>query len=282
MRRSTIITTLLFAGALAMSTPALAQHGGGHGGGGGHTSGGSRSGGTSAGSAARAWGGGARMGGGVGVTRGTGGAVRGPYVGGGGAYRGGSVYRGSSAYRGGAIYGSRVYGSRYYGGGRYWNVAPIRYYHPYYSFRPYFSLGFGLWAGYPVSWAYPYYDPYYDPSAYPDPYPDPYSDPYPATGGPGYSVAPPVNVTPNTQNEAGLDQGNLGGMSFEISPSDAQIFIDGNPVGTVGQFTPSSQPLGVPAGRHHIEIRQSGYKTMSFDVDIVAGQVIPYQGQMER
>jgi hypothetical protein len=31
-----------------------------------------------------------------------------------------------------------------------------------------------------------------------------------------------------------------------------------------------------------LEIRDVGYKTMSFDVDIVAGQVIPYQGQMER
>jgi hypothetical protein len=91
-----------------------------------------------------------------------------------------------------------------------------------------------------------------------------------------------VNVTPNTQNEAGLDQGNLGGMSFEITPGTAQIFIDGNLAGTVGQFTPSSQPLGVPAGRHHVEIHQDGYKTMSFDVDIVSGQVIPYQGQMER
>jgi len=31
-----------------------------------------------------------------------------------------------------------------------------------------------------------------------------------------------------------------------------------------------------------VEIHDDGYKTMSFDVDIVAGQVIPYQGQMER
>jgi len=220
------------------------------------------------------------MGGSVGVSRGAGGVVRGPYVG------GARVYRGGNYYRGGGFYGSRaVYSGRSWGG-RYWNVAPIRYYRPYYTFRPYFSLGFGLWSGYPVSWAYPYYYPYYYPYAYPYPYS--YADPYPPTGGPGYTVAPPVNVTPNSQNpqspqqEAGLDQGNLGGMSFEITPADAQIFIDGNPIGTVGQFTPSSQPLGVPAGRHHVEIRQSGYKTMSFDVDIVAGQVIPYQGQMER
>jgi hypothetical protein len=77
------------------------------------------------------------------------------------------------------------------------------------------------------------------------------------------------------------DQSNLGGMSFEITPSDAQVFVDGSYVGTVGQFTPTTQPIGVPSGHHHVEIRSVGYKTMSFDVDVVAGQVIPYQGQME-
>ena len=58
--------------------------------------------------------------------------------------------------------------------------------------------------------------------------------------------------------------------------------MDGALVGTVGQFTPTSQPLGLVAGRHRIEVRAPGYQTMSFDVNIVAGQVIPYQGEMER
>jgi hypothetical protein len=53
-------------------------------------------------------------------------------------------------------------------------------------------------------------------------------------------------------------------------------------VGTVGDFTPTTQPLGVEAGHHHVEIRAPGYQTMSFDVDIIAGQVIPYQGSLER
>jgi hypothetical protein len=53
-------------------------------------------------------------------------------------------------------------------------------------------------------------------------------------------------------------------------------------VGTVGEFTPTTQPLGLEVGHHHIEIRASGYRTMSFDVDIIAGQVIPYQGSLER
>ena len=42
------------------------------------------------------------------------------------------------------------------------------------------------------------------------------------------------------------------------------------------------QPLGLPAGYHRIEIRAPGYQTMSFDAEIVAGQVIPYQGVMQR
>jgi hypothetical protein len=74
----------------------------------------------------------------------------------------------------------------------------------------------------------------------------------------------------------------MGGLSFQISPGDAQVFVDGRPVGTAGQFTPTTQPLGLPAGRHQIEVRASGYRTMSFEVNIVAGQVIPYQGTLER
>jgi hypothetical protein len=249
-------------------------------------------------------GGGMRMGAPAGVPRGTTGTFRGgpnnTWRGGtwngnawrGGAWNGnawrggtwnGNVWRGGTwngAWRGGAWRGG-YWGPGRYWGGRWWNVAPIHYYRPYYSFSPYFSLGFGLWAGYPVAWSYPYYYPYY----YSD-YPYPYVD----SGTAGYSVSPPVDVTsdysstlPSTVGTSGTqDQSNLGGMSFEITPGTALVFIDGKQVGTVGQFTPSSQPLGVPAGRHHVEIHQSGYKTMSFDVDIVAGQVMPYQGQMER
>jgi hypothetical protein len=211
------------------------------------------------------------MGGGFAAPHGT---VRGPYVGSGFYRGGGGFYRGGGYYGGG--YGSRYYGGGRYWGGHYWNVAPFHYFRPYYTFHPYFNLGFGLWAGYSVPWAYPYYYPY----SYPYPYP--YS-----SAVPGYSVTPPVTVEPNTSAEpetAGVqpDQSNLGGMSFEITPSDAQVFVDGNYVGTVGQFTPSSQPLGVPSGHHRVEVRLNGYKTIAFDADIVAGQVIPYQGQMER
>ena len=78
------------------------------------------------------------------------------------------------------------------------------------------------------------------------------------------------------------DQTNMGGLSFDVTPGTAELFVDNMRVGTVGQFTPTTQPLGLEAGHHHIEVRAAGYHTLSFDVDIIAGQVIPYQGTMER
>jgi len=146
----------------------------------------------------------------------------------------------------------RYYGPRY--AGPRFSIAPRRFYRPYYVFRPRFGIGFGIWAGFPVT----YYDPYYHP----------YAD---------YRYAIPsqssMRVQPNLAN--------MGGLSFDITPDTAEVFVDGDYVGEVGQFTSSSQPLGLPAGRHHVELREPGYDVMSFDVDIVAGQVIPYQGQLQ-
>jgi hypothetical protein len=163
--------------------------------------------------------------------------------------------------------GPRYYSGRYNGpryGGPSFTIAPRRFYRPYYVFQPRLSIGFGLWAGFPVT----YYDPYYYPYDY-----------YPyATATPGYVAPPPgsINVQPNQAN-----QPNMGGLSFSITPDTAEVWVDGNYFGTVGQFTPESEPLGMPAGRHHVELREPGYQVGSFDVDIVAGQVIPYQGVLE-
>ena len=71
-------------------------------------------------------------------------------------------------------------------------------------------------------------------------------------------------------------------MSFQITPGSAAVFVDGTYIGTAGTFGPSSQPLGLIPGRHHIEIRAEGYQTMTFDADVTAGQVIPYQGTLQR
>jgi hypothetical protein len=172
------------------------------------------------------------------------------------------------------------------------NVAPARFYRPYYTFRPRLNIGFGLWVGVPI--AYPYYYGYYNPYpvyGYPTPYPQ-YGYPYPPANypAPNYPAAnyPPSGYPPSGYPPSGSvgvqgpNEANTGGISFVITPSTAEVYVDGQFLGQVGQFTATSQPLGLTTGRHHVEIRASGYRTVDFDVDIVAGQVIPYEGTLER
>ncbi|HUK33492.1 MAG TPA: hypothetical protein VLV86_06265 [Vicinamibacterales bacterium] len=154
-------------------------------------------------------------------------------------------------------YTGRYYGPRY--AGPRFAIAPRRFYRPYYVFRPRFSIAFGIWAGYPIT----YYDAFYYPYDY-----------YP------YATAP-VPLPPPGSVDVQPGPSNMGGLSFDIAPSTAEVWVDDNYFGTVAQFTPSSQPLGLVAGRHHVQLREPGYQVSSFDVDIIAGQVIPFQGQLE-
>jgi hypothetical protein len=216
----------------------------------------------------------------------------------GGVYRNdGNRYNNGNGYNNGyRNYPYRSYS--YHNGHAYYYRPPVRFYQPYYSFRPRFSIGFGLWAGYPVPYAYSYYDPFYYGSS-------PYDYAYPSTGYPStYPAYPPPAQYPQPQypqspyppspypqsapdpNSIGVQPGqaqaNTGGLSFDITPTDAEVTVDGRFVGTVDQFTANSQPLGLSAGRHQVQIEAPGFQPITFDVNIIAGQVIPYQGSMER
>lgn len=134
-------------------------------------------------------------------------------------------------------------------------VAPYRVYRPhyfaraYFTFRPRLNIGFGFWLGYPVSYPYAYLGTYV-PTVYGQ-----------------VGVARPVSV--------------YGGLSFEVSPYDAAVFVDGEYAGTVGQYPPNAPPLTLTPGPHHVEVQAAGYRPMEWDVTIVPGQVIPWQGAMQ-
>ena len=133
------------------------------------------------------------------------------------------------------------------------------YYRPYYSFQPRFHLRFGLWVGVPV--AYPYY--MYPAASYP------YAYTYPQT----------VYQLPGTS--AGAINA-AGGLSFDITPSDARIYVDQQYMGIAAQYLPTEPPLSLAPGRHRVEIHASGFEVIAFDVDILPGQVIPYQGDLQQ
>ncbi|HEX7484543.1 MAG TPA: PEGA domain-containing protein [Vicinamibacterales bacterium] len=151
---------------------------------------------------------------------------------------------------------ARPYFSRSYV--RPYNFAPYRPHYfsrPYYSFRPRLNIGFGLWLGYPVLYPYTYLGDY-TPRV------------YGYYGDGSYDVSPGVPV--------------YGGVSFDIQPSDADLFVDGEYVGTVGTFTPNGEPLTLTPGDHRIAVQRDGFRPMEWDVTIEPGQVIPYRGAMER
>jgi len=142
---------------------------------------------------------------------------------------------------------------RFYGYARPRIVVPvIRYPRPFFVFHPRFYLGFGIYTGipvpYPVAFGYPAYV---------------YGYPY----GGVEAIAPPVN-----------DQ--FGGLTFDISPPDTTVSVDGANVGLASDFSSTNQPLTLTPGRHHVELQAPGMVPLAFDVDIVAGEVIPYRGAL--
>jgi hypothetical protein len=130
---------------------------------------------------------------------------------------------------------------------------PGYYYRPY-VFRPHFSLGFGIYAGYPVPYTYSY--------------------PYPIAV---YGYGAP-------RNEVMINPGAMayGGVALEITPPDADVYVDGQYAGHVEDFDGTRQPLTLTAGTHRIDVQAPGFRTMTFDVGIQAGQVMPYRGDLQR
>lgn len=132
---------------------------------------------------------------------------------------------------------------------------PFYFSRPYYSFRPRLSIGFGLWLGDPIPYPYAYLGSY-RPRVY---------GYYPRDS---YGVQPSVPI--------------YGGVSFDIDPGDADLFVDGEYVGPIGNFTPRSEPLTLTPGVHRIAVQRDGFRPMEWEVSIEPGQVIPYRGDMDR
>ena len=64
-------------------------------------------------------------------------------------------------------------------------------------------------------------------------------------------------------------------LLMELTPSDAQLFVDGEYVGTWNDLRGE---LELPAGAHRLEIRARGYQSQALDVRITAGRTITYRG----
>jgi hypothetical protein len=74
--------------------------------------------------------------------------------------------------------------------------------------------------------------------------------------------------------------GTFGGLSFDISPGDTLVYIDGQFVGATDDYAPDGPPLPLPAKTHKVELRSRGYRTEAFEVMVPLGQVLPLSGAL--
>jgi hypothetical protein len=141
------------------------------------------------------------------------------------------------------------------------------YYDPYYRSRYYWSpWGYGFGFGYMA------YDPFlFGTFGYSDYYADPYLGGGGYYGGGGYS---------SSASQAAYR--GAGSLRLKVKPAHAQVFVDGYLVGDVDSFDGVFQRLNVEAGSHRIELRAEGYETTQFEVMVIPGKTITYEGDMRR
>ena len=120
----------------------------------------------------------------------------------------------------------------------------MRFNRPWFSFRALVRLPFGLTLG--VATPFPsWYRPY-------------------IVGRPGY-VSPYMPY---------------GGVTFDIEPRDAEIWVDGEYIGRASDYDYYDPPLTLVAGVHDVELRARDSEPLAFAITIIPGQVIPYQGTL--
>jgi hypothetical protein len=74
--------------------------------------------------------------------------------------------------------------------------------------------------------------------------------------------------------------GTFGGLTFDISPGDAGIYVEGLFVGTSDDYPPDGAPLPLPIGVHKIEVRSRGFVVERFEITVMLGHVIPLRGSL--
>src|SRR5262249_980170 len=87
---------------------------------------------------------------------------------------------------------------------------------------------------------------------------------------------------PNEEAREQLQSGPTGEIRIKVKPREATVRVDGVVMGTVDDFDGFFQKLELREGRHQTLLQLDGYGTLTFDVQIMAGQTINYHGEMQK
>ena len=98
----------------------------------------------------------------------------------------------------------------------------------------------------------------------------------------GYGVESTTYITPappNVVTSAPAPEVTTGFLRLEVEPRELlQVFIDGLYVGTPADL---GEEVELRLGARRIELRAPGYRTLTFDTEIVPDRTIVYRGQLE-
>jgi hypothetical protein len=70
-------------------------------------------------------------------------------------------------------------------------------------------------------------------------------------------------------------------VRLEVSPKEAQVYVDRFYAGVVDDFDGIFQRLTLRPGPHLIEVRKDGYRTLAIEVNLYPGQSVTYRRTME-
>ena len=105
-------------------------------------------------------------------------------------------------------------------------------------------------------------------------------DPWQLSPAPGMVASPPAEAVMDLPTvDAGNSGREVGTLRLEIKPADAQLYVDGEFVGT---WSDLAGQLELAPGAHRIEIRAPRHEALAFDARITAGQAITYRGELTR
>ncbi len=81
------------------------------------------------------------------------------------------------------------------------------------------------------------------------------------------------------------DRGTLdyytGSLRLKVRPRFAEVYVDGYYAGQVDDYDGIFQRLRLEEGPHHIEIRYPGFVPLEFEVMILPGETITYEGILQ-
>ena len=97
---------------------------------------------------------------------------------------------------------------------------------------------------------------------------------------PTAAIEPPAS-TPATALAGGAPlPAPPGDLRLEVTPKDAQVYVDGYYVGTVDDFNGRNQRLNLLPGTHHLSVQARGREAIEADVTIEARQTTTYRGTL--